>query len=237
MNTTHSVTGAVAGVGALPLLSVVPGGLAPSGFATVTWVVLWAGSATLPDMDHPASSPARFLPGTRHTSATRVLAGVLQDASGGHRHAMHYLWSGALACVLAWLACLAPTPWLLAVPVAYICALGMWICKAGKRVPSWIAGIGLTALAFANQVGHPWWVGIAIGGGYMIHILGDRFFGGCYSRPGKFVQYATLDTGGFFETHVLRGLCWVILLIMVAMSAIGWSDSFRGIAGIVNALS
>lgn len=243
MNGTHAVTGAVAAVGALPLLNVAIPPLAPHGVAVVTWTVLWAGAATLPDMDHPSSSPARFVPGAklgRHLtlvpSASRVLAGALQSASGGHRHAMHYLTSGAiaggLAGVLAVLADVAPASWgwaLLAVPMAYVAALGLWVCHFGNRTESWLAAAALTALALWRHSDHLWWAGVAIGGGYMVHILGDRFFGGCYSRKGNFVQYAELDTGGRFELKVVRPLSWTMLVVFSVLGAIGWSDSLHGI--------
>jgi hypothetical protein len=236
MNYTHAVTGLVGSVAALPIVSATTP-VAPHGAAVLPWVALWAGAATLPDMDHPSSSPARFVPPVGVIpSASRVLARWLAAASGGHRHALHWLTSGVLAGGLAGVACLAPSPLWLVLPMIYICALGLWIIRFGNRTESVLAGSALVALAFFHQHGHPWWVGVAIAGGYMTHIIGDRFFGGCYAAPGTFVQYAELDTDGIVEHGIVRPLAWVSFIVLAAVSLYGWADSARLVALALHAI-
>ncbi|MEU5695269.1 metal-dependent hydrolase [Actinosynnema sp. NPDC020468] len=180
LGTTHAGTGWCAGLALAPLLEArsVPQAVV---VATVT-----AGSALIPDLDHPGSRASRLvgpLTGVLSTLARGASRGLYQitkgprdePVSGKHRHATH--------------------------TVAFAALLGWWINWATGSMGTWAAGavlalavllaadaLGDWVLAVAGLVGVVWlangtltrelaalagWIGWAVAAGCVVHCLGD----------------------------------------------------------------
>lgn len=221
MNHTHSLTGAAAALAVAPALTGPIAELHPANLGQLAlFAAAAAGAATLPDLDHPDSSPSHFL-----SPVTVVLAVIVSTLTGGHRKAAHWpvtsIVVAAAAAAMVWLAPPAAT----AVTAGLVAALGMWASgTAADRVTGITAAAVVTALTVAWDRQHPtgpwWWLPVAVGIGYLAHVIGDMVFGGVAVGPsGDHVHIAELKTGGAVETAVVRPAA---LFGVVAGAAWAW---------------
>lgn len=165
----HVATGMLAGLATLHLAPT----QTPAG-ATV-WVLGWAGTALLPDLDSSGSSAARMW-----GPLTRVPALAIGRLAGGHRWGTHdLLLAPALFAAAASLVSLAPGGQLVVLAVLLGLILrGLAITGAGRLrgagvnlVLSWVVAWWLTGAMTHDELNAliPW----VITGGMIVHILGD----------------------------------------------------------------
>lgn len=166
----HVTTGMLAGLATLPL--------APTQTAAGAgvWVLGWAGTALLPDLDSSGSSAARMW-GT----FTRIPAVAIGRLAGGHRWGTHDLFLAPLLCAaVAWLVSLLPVGQVVVLAVLLGLVLrGLAITGAGSGlrgpwvnlVLSWVGAWWLAGSAALEELTSliPW----VIAGGMIVHILGD----------------------------------------------------------------
>lgn len=229
MNHTHAITGGVAAMAVYPVL---PHGVQPTGAAVLAYLGVAFGAATLPDIDHHESTPTNYLP-----PLTILLSLVLGPLSGGHRHAMHWLW---MAPVVAGAVALAPwwggpvAVWAVATLLA---GLGSWAVRLAGRLESLAGAALVSAVAVAGDLGsRGWWLVPAVLLGYAAHTVGDLVYGGCFVGPGQFVQFAELETGGLTEVGFTRPLSWVALGLCCVAAAVGWGPVGHAAGSLVGAL-
>ncbi len=167
MGYSHVVSGAVAGLALLPVAPVA----GPAG--SVAWVLLWAGSTLLPDLDSVGASASRMW-----GPISRAIAGVVSHVSGGHRWGTHDLLLGPASFgALAALAVLVPP----AATVVVAVALGLMIhglhvtrlWRTGPVVNFLVSWIGAGMALSSGWVSVGWWLPIAVAGGVVVAILGD----------------------------------------------------------------
>lgn len=167
MGYSHVVSGAVVGLALLPTAPV------NSPAERVAWVLMWAGSALLPDLDSPGASASRMW-----GPVSRALSVVVSRVSGGHRWGTHDLVLGPLAFgALAAVGVLVPPAATLVVAAALGLAVhGLHVTRLWRVGPlvnllaSWIGAVWIIAY---DWVGVGWWLPIAVAGGVAVAILGD----------------------------------------------------------------
>jgi membrane-bound metal-dependent hydrolase YbcI (DUF457 family) len=159
MAKTHALSGVTVWLAATPLLGL-------GGREIAAGVVVTAGAAMLPDLDHPSSSIARSW-----GPLTRALARLTARVSGGHRQGTHSLLFIALVG-LAGAAAGAAGGWWAVVPVflAASLALGVLLADKGLRNEALAAGLALAVWAGEVETG---WLGWALALGSLAHLLGD----------------------------------------------------------------
>ncbi|MBW4716410.1 metal-dependent hydrolase [Saccharothrix obliqua] len=177
---THAGTGWCAGLALAPLLG------AHTLPQAVVVAAVTAGSALVPDLDHPGSRASRLvgpLTGLLSVVARGASRGLYQltkgprdePVSGQHRHATHTL---AFAALLGWWinwATGSMGTWAVGVVLAFavllaVNALGDWLAVV-------VALVGLLWLANGTLVRElsvlAGWIGWAVGAGCLVHCLGD----------------------------------------------------------------
>lgn len=199
--------------------------------------VVAAGTAVLPDMDHPDAKVARSL-GPLSRSAARIVRRV----AGGHRQRTHSLAFVALvAWALTWLAGL-PGRWPLAVTLGVIISLSVRLLGPSLKLkvrPSvaWAVGT-LTAVAIGNGT-VPVGRGVIVAGvvGAASHLIGDGA-----TRQGVPLLWpwkarfgiGLLRTGGRAE-QAATGLLSLTLLWLMAVRLGGVPSDGGQLAGAVAA--
>lgn len=193
MGFSHAATGVLAGVAvAAPLSAAADGG--PTVAGLLVWALLGAGTALVPDLDHPSSTATRS-----QGAATGLLSRGMRalslavyertrtpadNSDGEHRHLGHTpafaVAVGAaagLACHLSWWAC--------AVTVWFLSFIGLralrratwgWLRAAlGSWTGAALGALGVTALFLTAWDDRPsgWIVGLLVASGMVVHSLGD----------------------------------------------------------------
>lgn len=167
MGYSHAISGAMA---ASVVAAFQPALIAPNPQTYTMSCLLAAGAAVMADADHPNARAAKtFGP----------VVNVIGAVSGGHRHGTHTVWAAGLVAAACWGASL----WTLQVA-------GVVIYPVGFLVVFIAMGLGLAALTGLNRwivlsvaavvaagaavlVPDPLWLTIVVGGGYLVHLLGD----------------------------------------------------------------
>lgn len=167
MGYSHAISGATA---ASVVAAFQPALIAPNPQTYTMSCLLAAGAAVMADADHPNARAAKtFGP----------VVNVIGAVSGGHRHGTHTVWAAGLVAAACWGAIL----WTLQVA-------GVVIYPVGFLVVFIAMGLGLAALTGLNRwivlsvaavvaagaavlVPDPLWLTIVVGGGYLVHLLGD----------------------------------------------------------------
>ena len=172
MGRTHAVSGAAAWLAATPALP----GLDP--LQTTAGMLVCAGAALLPDLDHPSATLARSVP-----VAGAVAAGALDALSGGHRHGLHSVLAVAGCWLLVWLLCLATFELpgeIFAIPAGAALLLTCMFAFAARAlglargwVGAWLLGTGLAAAASWFVQGMLSWLPACVALGYAVHLAGD----------------------------------------------------------------
>ncbi|GAA3878286.1 metal-dependent hydrolase [Saccharothrix violaceirubra] len=187
LGSTHALTGWCAGLALAPLLGAHGLGQA------VTVAAVTAGSALLPDLDHPGSRASRFA-----APVTRLLSRIVQglsglayratrgprdeDLDGTHRHLTHTLAFAILvgAATTWWVSSSGTWAAVVVLAVAVLLAvdaLGDWVAAAVVTVWLVWVGRGDPGAELAAITG---WLGIAVGVGCLVHCLGDAMtISGC----------------------------------------------------------
>lgn len=174
MGRTHAVMGAALWLAAAPSLAERLGQDLSGGSLTLSTFVA-AGAALLPDLDHPQATLARTLgPVTKH------LAQGVGKLAGGHRKGTHCLLAcfgiGALTGLLhAKTGTVGMLVILFVLAYVAMLALGLVVRRgrtAGDVILVLQAGL-ITGAAIPVGGGDWWWMTWAVGGGTLIHVLGD----------------------------------------------------------------
>ncbi|RJL34225.1 metal-dependent hydrolase [Bailinhaonella thermotolerans] len=210
MGHTHTLTGAVAWLGATPLLAAAGFPLGPA--EVVAGGLICAGAAMLPDLDHPSATIAQT-----YGPVTWVLSRVVNWASGGHRKATHSLLFAAAAGIGA--QALADRTELgrniLIFLMIGLALRGLGVGIPRKRIASAFVNAGLTLGTMAALATFDLrydWLGAAIALGCLAHIAGD-----CFTEKGCPIFWPVktrfalpfglgIDTGGKIEMRLLTPL-------------------------------
>lgn len=222
MGCNHATTGALVGLATLPLAPV------DDAVGTAVWVLGWAGTALLSDLDSSGSSAARMW-----GVPTQLLGGAIGRVAGGHRRGTHDLvLAPALAGGAAWLVSwssigqVVVLALLLGLMLRAMAITGGPVRLRGALVNaglSWAGAWWLVDQSASAQVSAmvPWMVA----GGIVVHVLGDAM-----TRSGVPVPVAWITdrsrtwslglfrTGAGFETWVLTPL-----LNLAFLGALIWS--------------
>lgn len=174
MGRTHAVMGAALWLAAAPSLAdrlgqeLSGGSLALSTFAA-------SGAALLPDLDHPRATLARTL-----GPVTGNLARAVAALAGGHRKGTHCLMACvAVGAVTGLLRVKTGTVGMVAILflLAYVAMLTLGLAAwKGRPAGDVILVAQATVVTGAGGFvcrGDWWWMTWAVGGGMLIHILGD----------------------------------------------------------------
>lgn len=175
MRASHALSGSVAWLAAVPLVNLATP-LRPWDVAVGT--VACAGTALLPDFDHPSSTVAYTF-----GWPTRKLASLVARASGGHRHGTHSFLGAALAGLAAWATVAAgdalgfgPLAW---APLVLAFGLGLrglgWTRSGTRASASAFVGCAVAAWAVALLGARFEWIPWAYAIGALAHIAGDLF--------------------------------------------------------------
>jgi membrane-bound metal-dependent hydrolase YbcI (DUF457 family) len=159
MARTHALSGVTVWLAATPLLGL-------GGREIAAGLVVTAGAAMLPDLDHPSSSIARSW-----GPLTRALARLVARLSGGHRQGTHSLLFVALVGVLG-AAAGAAGGWWAVVPVFLAASLALGVLLHDKGPRNEIAAGVLALAVYAGEV-QTAWLGWALALGALAHLLGD----------------------------------------------------------------
>lgn len=167
MGHSHAISGAMA---ASVVAAFQPALIAPNPQTYTMSCLLAAGAAVMADADHPNARAAKtFGP----------IVNVIGVVSGGHRHGTHTVWAAGLVAAACWGASL----WSLQVadvtiyPVGFLAvfiAMGLGLA-ALTGLNRWIVlpVSAAVAVGAAILVPDPLWLTVVVGGGYLVHLLGD----------------------------------------------------------------
>ena len=178
---SHSTSGALAWAAAAAWVPAAawPGKLDTKDILLGTFVT--AGSALLPDLDHPDGTIAHFLGPISHT-----LCRFVSWISGGHRHATHsFLFvAGVTAGTWAGAHYLGRPFTLGLVYVLLSLAIrALHLCPPGKGIHSWgvvvLLAVAGTAASYQYLPSNPSWLPAAVGLGSLVHLAGD-----CLTKEG-----------------------------------------------------
>lgn len=255
MGSSHALSGAVGWLGLCALAGPLTG-FEPTVVMVAAGAAVGAGSAILPDVDHPSSTAARSLgPVTR--AAARVVS-YISDAvrdntcgccattgTHGHRTLTHTLVFAILAglgvCAAGWTwglmsaAIVVGAGTGLAV-LGLISGKGTWPAAA---VAGTAAGVGVHWLGAGIDW---WWLGIPVGWGMLSHSLGDGItkqavpllwpvrIGGCrWARVGP-PEWLRFTTNGPAERWLVVPGMW-----LVGLAVGGWLLWDSGLTEVVEA--
>lgn len=226
MGRTHALSGAVVMLAAAPVAATVAPSLAPHGpLALTASVVVAAGAALLPDLDHPSSTIARSL-----HPLTTGLAHVVARVSGGHRHGTHSILGVLVATGVFGLLGSAGGWWAWA-PVTILAGLAVAAVGVRRQVATWAGTAVLVAGGVAAGVNFGSWLGAAVAVGYVAHLAGDcATVQGCplwWPRPRRY-RYLELRTNGLAEK-------WVAGFLVAAVVAGVWLSGVG--SAIVNSMT
>lgn len=171
-----------------------------------------AGSALLPDLDHPDGTIAHFLGPISHNFCRFV-----EWISGGHRHATHSLLFVAAVTYGTWAGGhYLGRPFTLGLVYVLLCLAirALHLCPPGKGIQSWgvvqILAIGGTFLMDRWIGSDPAWLSISVGLGALTHLAGDCLTErGCpllWPVPTRFGIPLIKRTGEKLETAFLTPL-------------------------------
>lgn len=194
------LSGAVGMLAAAPVLRAVAPGIAPHGPAALTAsVVVAAGAALLPDLDHPSSTVAQSL-----GKPTEWLAKAVAFISGGHRKATHSV-PGILTFTALFGLLGSRGDWFAWVPVTVLAGLAVAAVGLSGKVAAWARTAVLVAAGAWAGVDFGAWLGLAVGIGAAAHVAGDcATVQGCplwWPRPRRY-RYLELRTNGAAENWV-----------------------------------
>lgn len=225
MGRTHALSGALGMLAAAPAVGVIMPGIAPRGAVELAAsVVVAAGAALLPDLDHHSSTVARSL-----RPITTGLAWAVARVSGGHRRGTHSV-AGVLA--FAGLFGLAGTAggWWAWAPVTLLAGLAVAAAGISHPAPGWAGAGVLVAVGAWAGVDLGSWLGLAVLVGAAAHVAGDcATVQGCplwWPRPRRY-RFASLRTNGTGERLVAVGL--LVVLISTATVEV-WASTWPAVA-------
>lgn len=233
MGHSHAVSGLAVGAALLPIAPV--HGLT----AQVAWMAVWAGSAMLPDFDQRGATIGRMWGWPTQAVATGIGA-----ACRGHRNGTHDLILGPAAFAgIAYASTF--HPWALLVVLAFTIGTALKACAFAIPGNTENTVLGNLALSWGGAwwlvhagIGSPHWLPVAVGGGAVVHILGDALtVGGCPVPFTWFDGHATRYKLGLFRTGsgVERNVV-APALIAVAGGLLWFNSSLFDVTrGLVNA--
>lgn len=222
MGRTHILSGAVAGLATLPIAPI--NGLPDQ----VAWVLLWAGSTLLPDLDSPGASASRMW-----GPISRAISIGIARCAGGHRQGTHDLILGPLTFGgLAALAVLVPA----AAVVVVALALGLVIhalhvtrvSRTGPVLNLILSWAGASWVLSSGWVSVGWWLPLAVAGGVVVAIIGDWL-----TREGVPIPFVWIGdrsrrwglgafrTGSIVENVVIAPALIVAIVVLTLMVAGG----------------
>lgn len=206
---SHSTSGALAWAAAAAWIpaAVWPAHLNTQDILMGTFIT--AGSALLPDFDHPDGTIAHFLGPISH-----MFCRFVEWISGGHRHATHSLLfvAGVTAGTWAGVHYLGRPFTLGLVYILLSLAIrALHLCPPGKGIHSWgvvlLLAVGGTFLMDRWIGSSPSWLPVAVGIGAAAHLVGDCLTDrGCpllWPIPGRFGIPLIKRTGEKLETGFL----------------------------------
>jgi membrane-bound metal-dependent hydrolase YbcI (DUF457 family) len=219
---THALSGAALFLAVAPWL----GEFTPIGIPEMmVGAVVTAGTAMLPDLDHPSSSVARTF-----GWPTMLLSKGVSRLAGGHRKATHGLLFCGLAGVLAG-AAVATGPVGQAVVVTL--ALGLGLRALGFTRGGVVANLGTFAVCGAAAIAaaaslNLAWLPAAYALGCLAHLAGDLCTESgvplLWPLPAK-LRVATIDTGGAVEKRLVAPLLIVAMALLVAHHLGLWPEA------------
>jgi membrane-bound metal-dependent hydrolase YbcI (DUF457 family) len=171
-----------------------------------------AGSALLPDLDHPDGTIAHFLGPISHT-----ICRLIEWISGGHRHATHSFLFVAVVGGGTWAGeHFLGRPFTLGLVylLLSLAIRALHLCPPGKGIQSWgvvlLLAVGGTVLMDRWIGADPGWLPIAVGLGSLTHLVGDCLTDrGCpllWPLPKRFGIPLIKRTGERLETALLTPL-------------------------------
>lgn len=228
---THALSGGVAWLAAAPLVGHYAPGLTTHGYRElIAAVIVTAGTALLPDLDHPGSTIGQAL-----GPLTAWLARVVATATGGHRHGTHSILFAGAAGYGGWALGSVGTRWALPAIVVFAAlacaALGVTDTFAAAVLSCAAAGYVLVAGGATIA-----WLGPAVAIGCAAHLLGDALTERGVPLlwpliPCRF-RVGAVDTGSQVE-RLLIAPALVLALIVLATHSAGWWTiaGLRALAG------
>jgi membrane-bound metal-dependent hydrolase YbcI (DUF457 family) len=219
---THALSGGVAWLAAAPLLAHYAPGLTTHGYQElVAAVIVTAGTALLPDLDHPRSTVGQAL-----GPVTAWLARVVATATGGHRHGTHSILFAAAAGYGGWALGAAGTRWALPAIVVLaalaLAALGVTDTPAAAALSC--AAAGYVLVAGGADIA---WLGPSVAIGCLAHLIGDalteRGVPLLWPLTPRRFRIGAVDTGSRVERLVVAPVLIVALAVLAAHSAGWWS--------------
>jgi membrane-bound metal-dependent hydrolase YbcI (DUF457 family) len=217
---THALSGAVAWLAAAPLLARLAPGMGTHGYAELgAAVVVTAGAALLPDLDHPRSTVGQAL-----GPLTATLARWVAALTGGHRHGTHSVLFAVAAGYGGWALGQAGTRWTLPVVALLaalaLAALGVTNTPSAGVLSCVAAGYVLTAGGATIA-----WLGPAVGIGCAAHLVGDGLTEHgiplLWPLSKERFRLGAIDTGSAVE-RLLVGPALVVALAVLASHSAGW---------------
>lgn len=188
MGFTHATSGTAAWLAvtaALPAFGTEILPLTPAGI--VAGAMVCSGAALLPDADHKSATIAHSIP-----VLGPLVTDAIGDVSGGHRHGAHTLLAAALVTAAAiaigqWhmdIPGIGPTP---IGPAIATIALITFAAKARDLVrhwtTAWALGVASAAIVFFFAPDSSVWFPLAVGLGYVVHLVGDALTVGGVPGP------------------------------------------------------
>lgn len=210
MGRTHVFSGMAAGAATLPVASWA-GVLQPEPWSQLAWVVVVAGYAMWPDLDHPSATVTRMW-----GPLSAVVGRVVYWLGRGHRGGSHDpllapVAFGVLAYVASW------HPISAAVAVAVAVGLAVRACEfviPGRTAETAVVNLALSVTAgvlFAIQPVTLAWLPFAVGLGAAVHIVGDACtpsgvptpFAWLTKNAERHRYRGPLETGSALETWIV----------------------------------
>jgi membrane-bound metal-dependent hydrolase YbcI (DUF457 family) len=264
MGRGHALTGVTLWLGGCAAAAAVDPGL-PSVALAVIGTPVCAGWALVPDIDHPKSTIA-FSAGPVSQGIAAVTAGlskVVHEATrtpadrpdhDGHRTVTHTILGavvfGLIVGVAGWLG----GRWTAAALVFWPAHLGIsTLLKSRRRRVSWgrpgrrrlrvrrsvVDAAVLAAGAAILTPGSAWWLGLAAGGGALIHIAGDMCTDGAVPalwpliltdewgrarrwKPIGVPRRWRFNAGGWIEMRIVHRVLWALSTAVLLINIWQW---------------
>ncbi len=245
MGRSHAIAGAVSWVAfaaVAPEITGLVGGMGAAGIAAGSLIA--AGMALWPDLDQKSSTASRALP-----PVTSVLSALLALISGGHRKGTHSLLGLAVtlfgAYALSWWTVtigdveFGPGPALAAIVVAGLAFDGLELGL--PQVVTWLLSLatgGVVWMLLPHARVEPWtfarpsWFVLAVGVGYLAHLVGDMLTARGVPLLWPFSWRARIPVIGHtgdrsLSEHLVLGV-WIGFA--TAMAAVGFTASVGAVA-------